>query len=150
MKQNIVKIKHTDENMTPVMFNIFAELPDDCENIIQFEKYELVFDYTKYYDLMFNSKTEIKNTLMIGGAGYGYPKYFISHFENLNMDVVEIDGQITEIAKEYFYLNDLINEYNLNENKRLKIITEDGRTYLNKNIKKYDAILNSKKINLII
>lgn len=106
------------------------------------EKYELVFDYTKYYNLMFNSETEIKDTLMIGGAGYGYPKYFISHFENLNMDVVEIDGEITEIAKKYFYLNDLIEEYNINENQRLKLITEDGRTYLNRIGKKYDAILN--------
>ena len=106
------------------------------------EKYELVFDYAKYYDLMFNSKSEIKDTLMIGGAGYGYPKYFISHFQNINMDVVEIDGKITEIAKQYFYLNDLIEEYNINENQRLKLITEDGRTYLNRNEKKYDAILN--------
>lgn len=106
------------------------------------DKYELVFDYTKYYDLMFEANREIKDTMMIGGAGYGYPKYFISHFENLNMDVVEIDGEITQIAKEYFYLNDLIKEYDIEENKRLKLITEDGRTYLNRNEKKYDAILN--------
>ena len=58
------------------------------------------------------------------------------------MDVVEIDGEITEIAKKYFYLNDLIEDYNLNENKRLGLITDDGRTYLNNNTKKYDAILN--------
>lgn len=105
-------------------------------------KNELVFDYLKYYDLMFKSNIEIKDTLMIGGAGYGYPKYFISHFENPSMDVVEIDEQITEIAKEYFYLDDLIQEYNINENHRLNLITEDGRTYLNRNSKKYDAILN--------
>ena len=38
---------------------------------------------------------------MIGGAGYSYPKYFISKYEDKNMDVVEIDGEITEIAKNY-------------------------------------------------
>jgi len=102
----------------------------------------LVFDYTKYYDLMFNSKSQIKDVLMIGGAGYGYPKYYISHFKDINMDVVEIDGEITEVAKKYFYLNDLIEEYNIKENQRLQLITEDGRTYLNRNKKKYDAILN--------
>lgn len=64
--------------------------------------YELVFEYTKYYDLMFNANIEINNTLLIGGAGYSYPKYYISHYENKNMDVVEIDGDITEIAKKYF------------------------------------------------
>lgn len=58
------------------------------------------------------------------------------------MDVVEIDGKITQIAKKYFYLDKLIKEYNLEENNRLNLITEDGRTYLNSNKKKYDAILN--------
>lgn len=103
---------------------------------------ELVFDYTKYYDLMFNAKIDINNVLLIGGAGYSYPKYYISHYPNKNMDVVEIDEGITNIAKEYFYLNKLIKDYNLEENQRLKLIHDDGRTYLNNNSKKYDAILN--------
>lgn len=103
---------------------------------------ELVFSYTKYYDLMFNANIEIQNTLLIGGAGYSYPKYYISHYLNKNIDVVEIDDKITEIAKKYFYLNKLIEDYNLNENKRLNLIHDDGRTYLNNNTKKYDAILN--------
>lgn len=103
---------------------------------------DLVFDYTMYYDLMFNANIDIKDTLLIGGAGYSYPKHFISKNLDKNMDVVEIDGEITEIAKKYFYLNDLIEDYNLNENKRLGLITDDGRTYLNNNTKKYDAILN--------
>lgn len=106
------------------------------------KKYELVFDYTKYYDLMFQSKNNIDNVLMIGGAGYSYPKYYISHFPNKKMDVVEIDGKITEIAKKYFYLDQLIDDYRINENHRLNLITEDGRTYLNKCNIKYDAILN--------
>ena len=104
--------------------------------------YELVYDYTKYYDLMFNSNIDIKETLMIGGAGYSYPKYYISHYDNKNMDVVEIDGKVTEIAKKYFYLDKLIKEYDLENSKRLNLITEDGRIFLNSNQKKYDAILN--------
>lgn len=103
---------------------------------------ELIFEYTKLYDLMFKANIDIKNTLLIGGAGYSYPKYYISHYEDKNMDVVEIDGQITEIAKKYFYLDKLIKDYDLEKNNRLNLITEDGRTYLNQNKKKYDAILN--------
>lgn len=103
---------------------------------------ELVYEYTKYYDLMFKSSKEIKNTLMIGGAGYSYPKYYISKYPDKSMDVVEIDEDITKIAKEYFYLDKLIEDYNLEKNNRLGLIAEDGRTYLNKNTKKYDAILN--------
>ena len=67
------------------------------------KKYDLVFDYLEKYDLMFESNEEISSCLMIGGAGYGYPKYYISHFPDKKMDVVEIDGKITEIAKQYFY-----------------------------------------------
>ena len=103
---------------------------------------ELVFEYTKYYDLMFKSSNQIQDVLMIGGAGYSYPKYYISHFDNKNIDVVEIDEKITEIAHEYFYLDKLKKDYNLDEKKRLNIIIQDGRIYLNSNTKKYDAILN--------
>ena len=104
--------------------------------------YDLVFEYTKYYDLMFKSSREIKNVAMIGGAGYSYPKYFISHFLDKNMDVIEIDEKITEIAKNFFFLDKLINDFNLDKNNRLNLIEEDGRVFLNKNNKKYDAILN--------
>lgn len=106
------------------------------------QKYDLVYEYTKYYDWMFSSDKEIKNTLMIGGAGYSYPKYYINKYPSRSMDVVEIDGEITNIAKKYFYLDELIEEHNLDENNRLNLITADGRTYLNNNTKKYDAILN--------
>ena len=104
--------------------------------------YELVFEYTKYYDLMFNANIDINNTLLIGGAGYSYPKYYISHYPSKNIDVVEIDSEITELAKQYFYLDKLIQDYNLEENHRLNLITNDGRIYLNETNKKYDAILN--------
>ena len=110
--------------------------------ISQEKCYDLVYGYTKYYDLMFESSKDIKNTLMIGGAGYSYPKYYISNYSDKSMDVVEIDEDITEIAKQYFYLDKLIKDYDLNNNNRLGLIAEDGRTYLNKNAKKYDAILN--------
>lgn len=103
---------------------------------------ELVYKYTQMYDLMFDSSKEIKNTLLIGGAGYSYPKHYISTYLDKSMDVVEIDPMVTEIARKYFYLDKLIKDYNIEETGRLKLITEDGRTYLNRNEKKYDAILN--------
>lgn len=103
---------------------------------------ELVFEYTKMYDLMFNSSKEIKDALLIGGAGYSYPKHYISKYLDKSMDVVEIDPMVTEIARKYFYLDKLVEEYDTEETGRLKLITEDGRTYLNNNTKKYDAILN--------
>lgn len=104
--------------------------------------YDLVYEYTKYYDLMFKSSNQIKEVLMIGGAGYSYPKYYISHFKDKNMDVVEIDEKITQIANEYFFLEKLKNDFNIEKTGRLRFIEQDGRIYLNQNKKKYDAILN--------
>ena len=109
---------------------------------------ELVFDYLKKYDLMFKSDNQIENIAMIGGAGYCYPKYVISHYSKINMDVIEIDDKITEIAKKYYYLDDALNEYN-KKSERLKLINEDGRIYFNKNEKKYDAILNDAFSGLV-
>lgn len=102
-------------------------------------KNELVFNYTKCYDLMFESPNEINNILMIGGAGNSYPKYYISHYLDKRIDVVEIDEKMTMLSKEYFFVDELLEEYGTN---RINLITDDGRVYLNKNEKKYDAILN--------
>ena len=43
------------------------------------KKYELVFDYTKFYNKMFNANIDINNVLLIWWWGYSYPKYYISH-----------------------------------------------------------------------
>lgn len=106
------------------------------------KEYELVFGYTKYYNKMFDANIDINNVLLIWWGWYSYPKYYISHYPSKKMDVVEIDGKITEIAKKYFYLNKLIQDFDLTNNKRLNLINEDGRTYLNDNNIEYDAILN--------
>ena len=137
-----VTIYNTDNKMGKVR-HLNIDKGNESATYTENDKiYELVYEYTKYYDLMFKSSRQIKNTLMIGGAGYSYPKYFISHYEDKNMDVVEIDEKITKIANEYFYLEKLKSDYDLKNNNRLKFITQDGRIFLNSNAKKYDAILN--------
>ena len=102
------------------------------------KKYELVVPYTKYYDLMYEANIDIRDALMIGGGGYSYPKYCVSHHLETVMDVVEIDEQITELAKEYFYLDDALRDFN----DKLNIINEDGKVFINTTDKKYDAVLN--------
>jgi spermidine synthase len=92
---------------------------------------DLVNEYTKYYHLVAHFNPDFKKTLMLGGAGYSYPKSFLLKYPEGKIDVVEIDPKITELAKEYFRLG---------ENPRLTIHHEDGRVYLNKTKEKYDAI----------
>ena len=89
------------------------------------------FEYAKYYRLATHFNPDIKQTLMLGGGGYSYPKEFIERFPEATMDVVEIDPGVTAIARQYF---------NLKDSPRMPIYHEDGRTFLNQTEKKYDAI----------
>lgn len=102
------------------------------------KKFDLAFGYLKKYNLMFDY-LDVRQVAMIGGAAYQYPKYFISHFPNKKIDVIEIDPMSTEIAKKYFFLDDLIETYG---EERLGLYNEDGRIFMSNTNKKYDAILN--------
>lgn len=95
------------------------------------ESDELVFEYTKFYNLAKHFKPDLKSALMIGGGAYSYPKEFLKQFPKANIDVAEIDPALTEIAKKYFRLKD---------SPRLKSYHEDGRTFLNRTENTYDVI----------
>lgn len=94
---------------------------------------ELVLEYSKLFRVLpgfFNP--EARSALLIGGAGYTVAKDFLNQNPAGTMDVVEIDPKMTEVAEKYF---------NLEMGPRLGIYHEDGRTYLNRNEKKYDVIM---------
>lgn len=105
------------------------------------KKYELVFKCLDYYNNVFRAGVPDDDVLMLGGAAYMYPKYFISHLDGA-MDVVEIDGGATEIAKKYFFLDDLIEEFETEKNGRLNLITDDGRIFVDDTEKHYNAVFN--------
>lgn len=92
---------------------------------------ELYFDYTKFYNLAEHFNPEIKKALLIGGAGYSYPKYFLKNFPEASLDVVEIDPGVTAIARKFF---------NLKDDLRMRIYHEDARIFMNTTEVKYDAI----------
>lgn len=91
--------------------------------------YDLVFEYTKLYDKMFEA-LPVRNALMIGGGGYSYPKHYIAEHPEARMDVVEIDPAITDLAWKHFFLDRLFAQFNLEESGRLGLICDDGRAYL--------------------
>ncbi len=94
---------------------------------------DLVFEYSKYYALIEDLVPHHRRILMIGGAGYSFPKYFLAHYPNSRMDVAEIDPGMTQIARTHFRLR---------ENERLNTFHEDGRVFLNKSGSgTYDAVL---------
>jgi spermidine synthase len=94
---------------------------------------ETPFAYAPFYHLIRHYRPDFKRTLLVGGAGYTLPKEFLHTYPAAEMDVVEIDPAMTEIAREYFRLQD---------DPRLTIHHEDGRVFLNNaQSAKYDAVL---------
>lgn len=93
---------------------------------------ELVYAYTEFYDLLDVYLSDWKSAVMFGGAGYSYPKHFQNTFPDKQLDVVEIDPKITEIAEKYFsFIPDSTTH----------IYHQDARFFLAHSTQKYDAVL---------
>ena len=95
------------------------------------DKNKLVFDYLKFFRLADHFKKDLKHSLVIGGAAYSFPREYLRRHPDSQLDVVEIDPQMTQIAKKYF---------NLRSDPRLNIYHQDGRVFLNNSDQKYDAV----------
>lgn len=107
--------------------------PNVTQSRMYLDSDELVSEYARYYHLARHFRPGFQNALMIGGAGYSFPKEFLKTYPEAGMTVVEIDPQMTALARKYFRLKD---------DPRLNIIHEDGRTFLNRAPSaEYDAVL---------
>jgi predicted membrane-bound spermidine synthase len=73
---------------------------------------------------------DVQSLLLIGLAAGTVAKQFTEAYGPIPIDGVEIDGEIAEIGRQYFEMN----EPNLN------VIVDDGRYYLERTDKKYDVI----------
>ena len=93
---------------------------------------KLLFEYTR---LAFTSLAmldrEPEDVLFVGlGAGV-MPRYFNKYYPDANVDAVEIDPVMVEVAKKFFYFQEKAN---------LKVHTLDGRVYIKRTTNKYDMI----------
>lgn len=108
---------------------------------INSKKNELIYQYN--IDIVkIMKENDSSNTLLIGGGGFSIPKYYISHFKEGNMDVIEKNEEIYDIAKRDFFLSELVDEYQTDKNGRLKVYVVDAKEYLKKTDKKYNIIVN--------
>lgn len=104
--------------------------------------FDLVFEYTRRFNLIFEHIRKDASILMIGGGAYSYPKYVISHFPETKITVVDIDPESIRIAEKYFFLDELIARYDPINNGRLIPVTLDGRYYLETSVQTYDAVID--------
>ncbi len=92
---------------------------------------ELLFDYNQRFMEMIMSRQPHK-LLVIGGGACTLPTAAHTLFPNLAIDVVEIDGLLIELARQYFDLPD---------SPRLRTFVGDAMQYLQTTSTKYDMII---------
>ncbi len=117
-----VQVFQTTDLKNGRKFQAMAIDPYFVQSAMYLDGDDPVFEYIPYYHLVRHFKPDHSRTLMIGGAGYTFPREYLRTYPNARIDVVEIDPQMTAIARKFFRLQD---------DPRLTIIHEDGRTFLN-------------------
>ena len=93
---------------------------------------DLLLTYSKYFHLGQLFNPQLEKILFVGGGGFSGPKNFLETYPESLIDVVEIDPDVIDVAKTYFFMKD---------NQRLNIFNEDARTFLMNSDKKYDLII---------
>jgi len=96
--------------------------PYFVQSVVYLDGDDLFASYSHFYHLLRYLRPGFRNTLMIGGAGFTFPKNYIQTYPDATIDVVEIDPRMTDIARDYFRLE---------TDARMKIVNEDGRVFLN-------------------
>lgn len=123
----VTNVKNQKENYKTLQVDM------GLESYLDTNSNEMGAEYLKFYDLFDYYNKNAKNTLLIGGAAYTYPIHYLNKYSDKNIDVVEIDDKMTKIAEEEFGLN-------LNDD-RIKVYSQDGRSFFNYSKNKYDTIL---------
>lgn len=128
------RIRVWDSNNTPDRrpVRVLSTDPFSTQSSMYLDGDDMASRYLAYYHLLRHFKPDFQKTLNIGGAGYSFPKDYLKKYPGKKIDVVELDPQVTQIARDYFRLK---------ENENLRSFNEDGRTFLNQNQEKYDAIV---------
>lgn len=91
------------------------------------------FTYTDYFFLSFLFNPHIKTVLFIGLGGGSSPKKFHADLPELDIEIVEIDPVVFDIAQKYFYFT---------PDERLRVYIDDARAFLEKQEKSYDLIVH--------
>jgi spermidine synthase/MFS family permease len=93
--------------------------------------YATRFEYTDYFNLGLAYNPDARRVLFIGLGGGSTPKRFWRDFPQLDLQVVELDPVVRDVAYRYFELP---------RSPRLRVEVEDGRRYLSRTDERWDLI----------
>jgi len=81
-----------------------------------------IYRYAELFNLGFGYNPNIISVLFIGGGGFSSPKQFLADYPWVEVDVVEIDPKVVEVAYRFFEVP--------TEETRLTVTVADGRQFL--------------------
>ena len=105
-------------------------LEEGCEHL-------LLFFYLREFDWAFRLHPGIRDTLLIGGGGFAWPRHFFHDHPDGFLDTVEISREMIDISRRFFRLNELEEA----AEGRFRVFETDGVSYLLGCRKQYDLIL---------
>lgn len=105
---------------------LYTESRIDLEN-----PYTLQIAYAKFMAAGLMYPGNVDRVLMLGYGGGSVTEYFRHYHKNLDVDGVEIDPVVIEMAKRYFLVKP-------DQNNRIHI--QDAREFVNQTKKKYDLV----------
>lgn len=102
-----VLVFNTLDQMSGEPMRVLATGPEGVQSAMYpADPQALAVPYTRFYRLAAHFRPDVRRMLMLGGGGYSFPKYVLSQPQEFGghpqMDVVEIDPGVTEIARGYF------------------------------------------------
>lgn len=90
------------------------------------------FEYTDFFHVPMMLDPTTRRVLFVGLGGGTGPKSFYKQYPNVQIDVVELDPMVLQVARKYFALP---------RDGRLSVTVADGRTFLQRNAGRYGAII---------
>ncbi len=118
-----------EEGVRCLYFGDLAEERETC--IDQRDPDRSVFEYTALMFVGFLFQPETRTLLLIGVGGGYVPGVISRHRPEVQVDAVDIDPVVVEVARRYF---------NLPNSKGLKVHVTDGRRFVEESTQRYDQI----------
>jgi spermidine synthase len=141
----------------PVMRILSVRGVHQSASYLDERRFDLPFPYFEMFDRIFDTgrtPTWAPHSIcLLGAGGYAYPKHLLAHHPEVDrIDVVEIDPEMTRLARRYFFLDDAIRQFDSGARHRMHLITADGRAFIEHPEEyltidaepdhRYDAVLN--------
>lgn len=108
---------------------------------------DLAFAYhRRFVDVLAARPRPVQHALMLGGGGYAFPAWLLTHDATLRIDVVEIDPAITRLAGQWLSLSRLGDH----ERARLRIFSEDAIDFIDRTVRNQGAAAASEPYDLVV